>query len=119
MLLALFAMFSYTYTHLPHVRSCSLYVLLHFQLNGVSRKTWGRNYKSSETETLPDMNTLMSKLPVLLPPSSEARTSLVHGDYRIDNVIFSDTAGEMCVDAVLDWELSTLGDGLADLAYVR
>lgn len=65
---------------------------------------------------MPDMNTLMAELPVLLPSSSEARTSLVHGDYRIDNVIFRRESTD--IEAVLDWELSTLGDGLADLAYV-
>lgn len=54
---------------------------------------------------------------MLLPSSSEERTCLVHGDYRIDNVIFSNKTSD--VAAVLDWELSTLGDGLADLAYVR
>mgnify|MGYP005995415249 CR=1 FL=1 len=63
------------------------------------------------------MNTLMAELPTLLPASSEARTSLVHGDYRIDNVIFGNDSADIA--AVLDWELSTLGDGLADLAYVR
>jgi aminoglycoside phosphotransferase (APT) family kinase protein len=63
------------------------------------------------------MNTLMAELPLLLPTTSEARTCLVHGDYRIDNVIFSNESSGIA--AVLDWELSTLGDGLADLAYVR
>ena len=44
----------------------------------------------------------------------------MHGDYRMDNVIFRpETTGKVDVAAVLDWELSTLGDGLADLAYVR
>lgn len=63
------------------------------------------------------MNTLIAELPSLLPESSEARTCLVHGDYRIDNVIFNGESPD--IEAVLDWELSTLGDGLADLAYVR
>ena len=63
------------------------------------------------------MNTLISELPTFLPLSSESRSCLVHGDYRIDNVIFGKDSSS--VEAVLDWELSTLGDGLADVAYVR
>ena len=63
------------------------------------------------------MNVLIKELPHELPASSEERTCLVHGDYRIDNVIFDRDSNEIA--AVLDWELSTLGDGLADLAYVR
>lgn len=78
-------------------------------------KTWSRNYKSTETENISHMNVLIKELPHELPASSEERTCLVHGDYRIDNVIFDRDSNEIA--AVLDWELSTLGDGLADLAY--
>jgi len=75
---------------------------------------WTKQYRLSETETMPEMEKLIEFLPATLP--EQTRTSVVHGDYRIDNMIFA--ANEPKVLAVLDWELGTLGDPLADFTYV-
>lgn len=75
---------------------------------------WTKQYRLSETETMPEMEKLIAFLPATLP--EQTRTSVVHGDYRIDNMIFA--ADEPKVLAVLDWELGTLGDPLADFTYV-
>src|SRR3546814_5015540 len=61
-----------------------------------------------------EMEQLIAWLPATLP--EQTRTSVVHGDYRIDNIIFAKDRPEVL--AVLDWELSTLGDPLADFTYV-
>jgi aminoglycoside phosphotransferase (APT) family kinase protein len=74
---------------------------------------WSRQYQASETEKQPAMDRLIEWLPRHLPPEGEAR--IVHGDYRIDNLIFHPS--EPRVIGVLDWELSTIGDPLADFAY--
>lgn len=74
---------------------------------------WTRQYRASETEVMPDVDRLIDWLPRTVP--EQTRTSIVHGDYRIDNMIFD--AAEPRVRAVLDWELSTLGDPLADFSY--
>ena len=74
---------------------------------------WSRQYQASETEKQPAMDQLIEWLPRHLPPQGEAR--IVHGDYRIDNLIYHPT--EPRVIGVLDWELSTIGDPLADFAY--
>ncbi|MEP2890851.1 phosphotransferase family protein [Tateyamaria sp.] len=76
---------------------------------------WSKQYRASETKDLPDMNLLMQRLVDEMPPDDGQRT-LVHGDYRIDNMIF-ESAGTRCL-AVLDWELSTIGHPFADLASV-
>ncbi|MGH6627429.1 MAG: phosphotransferase family protein [Burkholderiaceae bacterium] len=73
---------------------------------------WSRQYRASETEHLPDMEAVVEALPGRLPDSGEMR--LVHADYRLDNLIFHPTQPRIA--AVIDWELSTLGDPLADLA---
>jgi len=75
---------------------------------------WTKQYRLAETEVMPEMERLIEWLPKTLP--EQTRTSVVHGDYRIDNMIFD--AKEPVVRAVLDWELSTLGDPLADFTYV-
>lgn len=75
---------------------------------------WTKQYRLSETETMPEMERLIAFLPATLP--EQTRTSVVHGDYRIDNMIFA--ADQPRVAAVLDWELSTLGDPLADFTYL-
>lgn len=75
---------------------------------------WTKQYRLSETETMPEMEKLIEFLPATLP--EQTRTSVVHGDYRIDNMIYA--ANEPKVLAVLDWELGTLGDPLADFTYV-
>jgi aminoglycoside phosphotransferase (APT) family kinase protein len=74
---------------------------------------WSRQYQASETEQQPAMDRLIEWLPRHLPPEGASR--IVHGDYRIDNLIFHPT--EPRVIGVLDWELSTIGDPLADFAY--
>jgi aminoglycoside phosphotransferase (APT) family kinase protein len=74
---------------------------------------WSKQYRASETEPMPAMDNLIAWLPANIPP--ESGTSVVHGDFRLDNVIFHPS--EPRVLAVLDWELSTLGEPLADFAY--
>ncbi|WP_291006797.1 phosphotransferase family protein [Ferrovibrio sp.] len=74
---------------------------------------WSKQYKASETESIPAMDKLIEWLPANIPPGDE--TSIVHGDYRLDNMIFHPT--EPRVIAVLDWELSTLGHPLGDFSY--
>jgi aminoglycoside phosphotransferase (APT) family kinase protein len=75
---------------------------------------WTKQYRASETDAMPDMERLIDYLPRALP--EQTRTSIVHGDYRIDNMIFH--ASQAKVLAVLDWELSTTGDPLADFSYM-
>ena len=74
---------------------------------------WSKQYRASETESISAMDALIEWLPAHIPAGEE--TSIVHGDYRLDNVIFH--ASEPRILAVLDWELSTLGHPLADFAY--
>ena len=74
---------------------------------------WTRQYRASETEKIEAVENLIAWLPQHIPAGDETR--VVHGDYRIDNVIFHPT--EPKILAVLDWELSTLGHPLADFAY--
>jgi aminoglycoside phosphotransferase (APT) family kinase protein len=75
---------------------------------------WTKQYKASETTHIPEMEKLIEWLPKTLP--EQEKTSIVHGDYRLDNMIFHPT--EPKVAAVLDWELCTLGDPLADFTYL-
>lgn len=74
---------------------------------------WTRQYRASQTDSIESMERLIDWLPKCLPRGDE--TCLVHGDYRMDNLIFHPS--EPKVLAVLDWELSTLGHPLADMAY--
>lgn len=74
---------------------------------------WTKQYRASETRTIQAMDQLIAWLPGNLPP--QRRASLIHGDYRIDNLIFHPV--EARILAVVDWELSTIGDPLADFAY--
>ena len=75
---------------------------------------WTKQYRASETVKLEDMERLIEWLPQSVP--NQDRTSVVHGDYRLDNMVLHPT--ESRVIAVLDWELSTLGDPLADFTYL-
>ncbi|WER50598.1 phosphotransferase [Cupriavidus sp. WKF15] len=75
---------------------------------------WTKQYRAAETERLSAMEALIEWLPTACPPE-RGQTGLLHGDFRIDNVMFE--SGNHRVKAILDWELSTLGDPLADLAY--
>ncbi len=74
---------------------------------------WSRQYRASETETIEAMDALIEWLPQHIPPGEE--TAIVHGDYRLDNLIFA--PDEPRILAILDWELSTLGHPLADFSY--
>jgi aminoglycoside phosphotransferase (APT) family kinase protein len=74
---------------------------------------WSKQYRASETERIEDMERLIAWLPGKVPP--EQPTRIVHGDYRLDNMIVA--AHGPTILAVLDWELSTLGDPLADFTY--
>jgi aminoglycoside phosphotransferase (APT) family kinase protein len=74
---------------------------------------WSKQYQASETEPIEAMNRLIEWLPQHIPPGDE--TTVVHGDYRLDNLIFHPT--EAKIVAILDWELSTLGHPLADFSY--
>jgi len=76
---------------------------------------WTKQYRSSETETIPQMNALIAWLDENVPPD-DGRVTLVHGDYRLDNLLIAPNGYETL--AVLDWELSTLGHPFADLAAV-
>ncbi|MAY66441.1 MAG: phosphotransferase family protein, partial [Rhodospirillaceae bacterium] len=76
-------------------------------------KRWTAQYQASATDDLDAMNRLIDWLPENLPEHAE--TTIAHGDFRLENMIFHPT--EARVLAVVDWELSTLGDPLADLAY--
>ena len=78
---------------------------------------WGKQYLASVTQPIEAMDRLMQWLPAHMPESAcdESRASVVHGDYRLDNLVFH--ASEPRVLAVLDWELSTIGHPLADFSY--
>lgn len=75
---------------------------------------WTSQYRASETGIIADMDRLIAWLETHLP-ADDGLISLVHGDYRLDNLIFA--PGQPRVIAVLDWELSTLGHPFADIAY--
>ncbi|MDR0201987.1 MAG: phosphotransferase [Delftia acidovorans] len=78
---------------------------------------WSKQYVASITQPIPEMDQLMQWLPAHMPASAldASRVSIVHGDFRLDNLMFHPT--EPRVIAVLDWELSTLGHPLADFSY--
>ncbi|MBD3836092.1 phosphotransferase family protein [Brevundimonas sp.] len=75
---------------------------------------WTKQYRASEIEPVPAMDRLIAFLPDSLPPEGPSR--IVHGDFRLDNMILAPVAAQ--VRAVLDWELSTLGDPMADFSYL-
>ncbi|MEI8152189.1 MAG: phosphotransferase family protein [Hyphomicrobiales bacterium] len=83
--------------------------------NYVARQVdrWSKQYRASETQSIDEMERLIEWLPAHIPPAGPVR--LVHGDYRLDNMIFAKESPRVL--AVLDWELSTLGDALADFSY--
>ncbi len=78
---------------------------------------WSKQYQASITQPIPEMDRLIDWLPKNIPAMArdESMTSVVHGDYRLDNLMFH--ASEPRILAVLDWELSTLGHPLADFSY--
>jgi len=74
---------------------------------------WSKQYRASATDPIPEMDRLIEWLPGAIPPGDE--TVIVHGDYRLDNLMFHPT--EPRILAILDWELSTLGHPIADFSY--
>ncbi len=76
-------------------------------------KRWTEQYRAAETKLIPAMEALIAWLPDRIP--ADERPALVHGDFRLENLILHPERPH--VSAVLDWELSTLGDPLGDLAY--
>jgi aminoglycoside phosphotransferase (APT) family kinase protein len=74
---------------------------------------WSKQYRASETEGIRDMDALIEWLPHNVPPQQTVR--IVHGDFRLDNTVVAHDGPDII--AVLDWELSTLGDPLADFTY--
>uniref|UniRef100_A0A7M4F6Q1 Acyl-CoA dehydrogenase family member 10 n=1 Tax=Crocodylus porosus TaxID=8502 RepID=A0A7M4F6Q1_CROPO len=76
-------------------------------------QTWTKQYRATETHTIPAMERLIEWLPLHLPQAHQV--TLVHGDFRLDNLIFHPERPQVL--AVLDWELSTLGDPISDVAY--
>ena len=77
-------------------------------------RRWTKQYRAAETERIEEAELLIEFLPRTLP--EQGRLSIIHGDYRIDNLVYAPDRPE--VAAVLDWELSTLGDPLADFTYL-
>lgn len=75
---------------------------------------WSGQYEASRTRDIPEMDRLAAWLPGAIPPTDE-RTTIIHGDYSFHNLLVHPT--EPRVSAVIDWELSTLGDPLGDLTY--
>jgi aminoglycoside phosphotransferase (APT) family kinase protein len=75
---------------------------------------WTKQYRASETERIDTVERLIAWLPGTVP--ADDKTTIVHGDYRLDNMVLHAT--EPRVIAVLDWELSTLGNPLADFTYL-
>lgn len=75
---------------------------------------WSKQYRAAETEVIPEMEALMSWLPLNLP-EDDGRVTITHGDFRLDNMIFAKDSEQVL--ALVDWELSTLGHPFADLAY--
>lgn len=74
---------------------------------------WSQQYRASQTEDVPEVEKLMAWLSRTVPEQTAA--TIIHGDYRLDNLIFAPS--EAKVLAVIDWELSTIGDPLADFSY--
>ena len=75
---------------------------------------WTKQYHASEIDKVQDMHDLIAYLEAEMP-DDDGQVSLVHGDYRLDNMVFANESAEIL--GILDWELSTLGHPLADLAY--
>lgn len=77
-------------------------------------RRWTKQYRAAQTDDLPTVEKLIEFLSATVP--EQTRTSIIHGDYRIDNLIYAPDRPD--VSAVLDWELSTIGDPIADFAYL-
>jgi len=75
---------------------------------------WTKQYRMAQTDDILEVERLIEWLPQTMP--EQDRTAIIHGDYRIDNMIYAPDRPEIL--AIIDWELSTLGDPLADFAYL-
>jgi aminoglycoside phosphotransferase (APT) family kinase protein len=75
---------------------------------------WTKQYRAAQTDEIAEVEKLIEWLPRTVP--EQTRASIIHGDYRIDNLIFAKDRPEIL--AVIDWELATIGDPLADFAYL-
>lgn len=84
--------------------------------NYVARQVerWTKQYRASQTDDIAELEKLIEWLPRTLP--EQTRTSIIHGDYRLDNLIYAPDGAQ--VRAVLDWELTTIGDPVADFTYL-
>ncbi|MEV0647124.1 phosphotransferase family protein [Phytomonospora sp. NPDC050363] len=80
-------------------------------------KTWRRQYDASRSREQPALDSLQERLAASVPDDG-GRTGVVHGDYRIDNMLVAGPPGEPRIAAVLDWEMATLGDPLVDLGML-
>jgi aminoglycoside phosphotransferase (APT) family kinase protein len=80
-------------------------------------KTWRRQYDASRSRPQPRLDTLQERLGAAVPDDG-ARTGIVHGDYRLDNVLVAGPPEAPHIAAVLDWEMATLGDPLMDLGML-
>ena len=77
---------------------------------------WGKQYDGSRSRELPELDALQASLRTSIPETR--RSSILHGDYRLDNALVRDIAGAPSISAVLDWEMATLGDSLTDLGLL-
>ncbi|MDF2898203.1 MAG: putative phosphotransferase [Rhodococcus erythropolis] len=83
------------------------------QFNERQIRRWGEQWRRSTGQELPDMDRLLELLASRVPPKYDV--SIVHGDFRLDNMLIAQTPTSVSVNAIVDWELSTLGGPLADL----
>jgi aminoglycoside phosphotransferase (APT) family kinase protein len=77
---------------------------------------WGKQYDGSRNRELPELDTLQRELHANIPETR--RSSILHGDYRLDNALVRDIDGAPHLSAILDWEMATLGDSLTDLGLL-
>lgn len=77
---------------------------------------WGKQYDGSRNRELPELDALQQELHGQIPETR--RSSIIHGDYRLDNALVRDIAGSPGISAILDWEMATLGDSLTDLGLL-
>ena len=77
---------------------------------------WGTQYDGSRSRSLPELDALQKELHQGIPETR--RSSIIHGDYRLDNALVRDIAGSPQLSAILDWEMATLGDSLTDLGLL-
>jgi aminoglycoside phosphotransferase (APT) family kinase protein len=77
---------------------------------------WGKQYDGSRNRELPELDALQAELHAGIPETR--RSSILHGDYRLDNALVRDIAGAPQLSAILDWEMATLGDSLTDLGLL-